>query len=88
MAELAAEIVASRDVFEALLTGREYLFGEFGAADCVAFPFLRFARYQEENDPYVFHQICASTSRSATATRAWPPGSSGWRRGPAPSVSC
>ncbi len=59
MAELAAEMVASRDVFEALLTGREYLFGEFGAADVIAFPFLRFARYQEENDPYLFHQICA-----------------------------
>jgi glutathione S-transferase len=57
--ELAAEIVASRDMFEALLTGREYLFGEFGVADVVAFPFLRFARYQEENDPYLFHQICA-----------------------------
>ncbi len=55
--ELAAEIVASRDVFEALLTGREYLFGEFGVADVVAFPFLRFARFHEENDPYLFHQI-------------------------------
>ncbi len=59
VAELAAEIVASRDVFEALLTGRDYLFGEFGAADVIAFPFLRFALYQEENDPYLFHQICA-----------------------------
>jgi glutathione S-transferase len=59
VAELAAEMVASRDIFEALLTGREYLFGEFGAADVIAFPFLRFARYQEENDPYLFHQICA-----------------------------
>ena len=58
MAELAAEMVASRDVFEALLTGRDYLFGEFGVADVIAFPFLRFARYQEENDPYLFHQIC------------------------------
>ena len=54
---LAAEIAASRDVFEALLTGRDYLMGELGVADCVAFPFLRFARYHEENDPYVFHAI-------------------------------
>ena len=54
---LAAEIAASRDVFEALLTGRDYLMGDFGVADCVAFPFLRFARYHEENDPYVFHAI-------------------------------
>jgi glutathione S-transferase len=56
-AALAAEIAASRDVFEALLHGREYLFGEFGVADVIAFPFLRFARRHEENDPYVFHQI-------------------------------
>ncbi len=56
-AELAAEIVASRDVFEALLTGRDHLFGEFGAADVIAFPFLRFARYHEDDDPYLFHQI-------------------------------
>jgi glutathione S-transferase len=31
--------------------------GEFGVADCIAFPFLRFARYHEENDPYLFHSI-------------------------------
>jgi glutathione S-transferase len=54
---LAAEIAASRDIFEALLTGRDYLMGEFGVADCVAFPFLRFARYHEENDSYLFHVI-------------------------------
>ncbi len=56
-AALAAEIAASRDIFEALLTGRDYLLGEFGVADCIAFPFLRFARYREENDPYLFHEI-------------------------------
>jgi len=54
---LAAEIAASRDIFEALLTGRDYLLGDFGVADCAAFPFLRFARYHEENDPYVFHHV-------------------------------
>jgi glutathione S-transferase len=55
--ELGAEIAASRDVFESLLIGRDYLFGEFGVADCIAFPFLRFARYHEPDDPYLFHEI-------------------------------
>ena len=57
--ELGREITASLEVFEALLDGRDYLMGEFGVADCAAFPFLRFARYLEEDDPYVFHQILA-----------------------------
>jgi glutathione S-transferase len=54
---LEAEIAGSRDVFEALLDGRKYLMGDFSVADCAAFPFLRFARYHEENDPYLFHAI-------------------------------
>jgi glutathione S-transferase len=55
--ELGAELTASLDVFEALLSGREYLFGDFSVADCAAFPFLRFARYSLPDDPYLFHQI-------------------------------
>ena len=31
------------DLFEQMLTGRDYLFGEFGAADVAAFPFLKYA---------------------------------------------
>ena len=57
--ELGREITASLEVFEALLDGRGYLMGEFGVADCAAFPFLRFARYLEEDDPYFFHQVLA-----------------------------
>ena len=57
VAELAAEIVASRDVFEALLTGRDFLLGEFGAADVIAFPFLRFALYHDPDDDERFHAI-------------------------------
>ncbi len=56
---LGLEITGSLDVFEALLDGRDYLMGDFGVADCVAFPFLRFSRYLEDGDPYVFHQILA-----------------------------
>jgi maleylpyruvate isomerase len=54
---LGREISASLDVFEGLLTGRDYLMGEFSVADCAAFPFLRFALYHEEDDPYLFHRL-------------------------------
>jgi len=57
--ELGREITGSLDVFEALLDGRDFLLGEFGVADCAAFPFLRFAAYLEDGDPYVFHQVLA-----------------------------
>jgi glutathione S-transferase len=44
-------------LFESLLTGREHLFGEFGAADCAAWPFLRYAVAIEPDDDEVFHQV-------------------------------
>ena len=43
IAELGAELTASLDLFERLLDGRDYLFGGFSAADCAAFPFLKYA---------------------------------------------
>jgi glutathione S-transferase len=45
------------ELFEGLLQGREYLFGEFGAADCAAWPFLRYAAHLDRDDPWTFHQI-------------------------------
>jgi glutathione S-transferase len=46
------------DRFEALLTGRDYLFGEFGAADCSAFPFLKYAVLGlPTGDEELFHRI-------------------------------
>ena len=57
VAELAAELSASRDVFEGLLAGRDHLFGEFSVADCAAFPFLRYARYSDPEDEEFFHLI-------------------------------
>ena len=44
-------------LFEGLLSGREHLFGEFGAADCAAWPFLRYAVAIEPDDDEVFHQV-------------------------------
>lgn len=43
IAELGARMRASLDTFEALLDGRDYLFGDFGIADVIAFPFLKYA---------------------------------------------
>ena len=45
------------DLFEQMLTGREYLMGEYGAADMGAFPFLAYATIHPENDPYLFHKV-------------------------------
>jgi len=57
VARLAAELTGSRDLFEALLTGRDYLFGEFSVADCVAFPFLKYGLIWHEDDDHLFHRI-------------------------------
>lgn len=44
--------------FEALLAGRDYLFGEFGIADCIAFPFLKYAVFGlPPGDDEVFHAV-------------------------------
>jgi glutathione S-transferase len=45
------------DVFEGLLTGRDHLFGVFGAADCAAWPFLRYGVAIEPDDDELFHRV-------------------------------
>ena len=58
IAEWSTEMRAALDRFEALLAGRDYLFGEFGAADCIAFPFLKYAVFGlPADDDEVFHQV-------------------------------
>jgi glutathione S-transferase len=57
IAVLGQELAASRDLFESLLNGRDYLFGEFSAADCAAFPFLKYAAIHDEKDDEPFHGI-------------------------------
>jgi glutathione S-transferase len=52
------ELAASRDRFEAMLDGREHLMGDFGVADCVAFPFLKYALLPPAaDDPDSFHHV-------------------------------
>jgi maleylacetoacetate isomerase len=55
--ELGGEMAASLDLFERLLDGRDYLFGEFSAADCAAFPFLKYALDRNTDDDELFHQV-------------------------------
>jgi glutathione S-transferase len=57
IAALGRELTAALDIFENLLDGRDYLFGEFSAADCAAFPFLKYALLYDERDTEEFHLI-------------------------------
>ena len=70
----AAEMDERLDTFERLLDGREYLFGEFGAADCVAYPFLKYAAGRDPADEELFHRILAEhqpLGDGRPALRAW-----------------
>jgi glutathione S-transferase len=51
------ELMTALDLFEDLLDGRDYLFGDFSAADCAAFPFLKYAVLHDEADTEAFHLI-------------------------------
>ena len=55
---LSAQMHAALDRFEGLLAGRPYLFDEFGVADCIAFPFLKYAVFGlATGDDDLFHRI-------------------------------
>lgn len=62
------------DLFEALLADRDHLFGAFGAADCAAWPFLRYAAAIDPDDDELFHRVLNErlelTGRHARL-RAW-----------------
>ena len=55
--ELGQELTGSLGLFEALLVGRDCLFGDFSAADCATFPFLKYAVLYDEADTEEFHLI-------------------------------
>lgn len=59
IARLGRAITDALELFEGMLEGREHLMGEFSAADCCAFPFLKYAVIQEKGDEYLFHKILA-----------------------------
>jgi glutathione S-transferase len=56
IAALSARMRGSLDLFEDMLDGRDHLFGDF-AADCAAFPFLKFAKPRDPADDELFHLI-------------------------------
>ena len=57
IAALGQELTGALELFEDLLDGRNYLYGEFSVADCIAFPFLKYAVFHDEDDDEPFHEI-------------------------------
>ena len=57
VATLGGEMARSLDLFEALLADRDYLLGDFSAADAAAFPFLKYALLHDPDDEELFHRI-------------------------------
>ncbi len=56
--DLSRQMRVSLDLFESLLDGRDHLFGDdFSAADCAAFPFLKYAKLRDTADDELFHRI-------------------------------
>jgi glutathione S-transferase len=57
VARWSARLQRRLALFEDLLTGRDHLLGAFGAADCAAWPFLRYAVAIEPDDTELFHRV-------------------------------
>ncbi len=56
--ELAAEMARALDRFEGMLAGRAHLLGdEFSAADCAAYPFLKYGLGRDPADDELFHRV-------------------------------
>ena len=54
----SAHMEGALDRFERMLDGRDHLMSDdFGVADCVAFPFLKFAAGRPPEDDELFHRI-------------------------------
>ena len=71
---LGAQMQGWLDRFEALLAGRDYLLGHsLSAADCVAFPFLKYAAGRDPDDDELFHRVLAEHQSVAGHPRlqAW-----------------
>ena len=61
IAILADAMAAALDVFERMLGGHAHLLGdEFSAADCAAYPFLKYALWRDPDDDELFHRVLDS----------------------------
>jgi glutathione S-transferase len=59
-----AQITGALPLFEDLLAGRDFLYGDvLGMADVVAFPFLKYATVWDEGDEHRFHEILRDAMR-------------------------
>ena len=68
IAEHSCEMARALDRFEALLTGRDFLMGDaLSAADCIVFPFVRFAAIRDPDDDELFHRVCEEHQRLGDA---------------------
>ena len=68
----AARLAGWNARFEALLAGRDFLLGEFGIADVVAFPFLKYAVLAPEpGDDDPFHAVLAEHLSAGPRLEAW-----------------
>jgi glutathione S-transferase len=70
----AAEMRRAVSLFESLLEGRDFLFGEFGLADVTAFPFLKYASLGvSAGDEDSFHAVLAEYMplRPESPLHAW-----------------
>jgi glutathione S-transferase len=54
---LSARMRGSLELFDGLLTDRDFLLGRFGAADCAAYPFLKYGMGRPEGDEELFQRI-------------------------------
>ena len=71
---LAARMDAWLDMFERLLGDRDYLLDDFSAADCVAFPFLKYARRRpapRTTTPFTWCSRSARASTGRPSLAAW-----------------
>ena len=55
--QLGAEMAARLDLFEGLLGGGDFLLGELGVGDFVAYPFLKYAAHRDPADTELFHVV-------------------------------
>ncbi len=55
---LAGQMAAALDRFERMLDGRTHLMGDvFSAADCAAYPFVKYAAWRDPADDELFHRV-------------------------------
>ncbi len=57
------------DLFDRMLTDREYLLGEFSAADVAAFPFVRFTTIPHKDSSHLFHRILRDCQKSGAGLK-------------------